>query len=73
MAGSRSPRPFKTHTEPVGAGLLAKGPSASTSLLTDTSHSRASPLPQGLHQPNRFQLNHAHARSSSTVNLRGTT
>ncbi|TBN48920.1 hypothetical protein EYC95_07490 [Pseudomonas sp. BGI-2] len=32
---------------PVGAGLLAKGPSASISMLTDTPLSRASPLPQG--------------------------
>jgi len=34
-------------TPPVGAGLLAKRALHSTVMLTDTTHSRASPLPQG--------------------------
>ncbi len=36
------------NTTPVGAGLLAKGPSNSPSALTDRTPSRASPLPQGV-------------------------
>ncbi|TKJ70104.1 hypothetical protein PspCFBP13508_20310 [Pseudomonas sp. CFBP13508] len=37
------------HADPVGASLLAKAFSQSTSLLTDISLSRASSLPQGLY------------------------
>ncbi|KAA8742573.1 hypothetical protein FE275_06070 [Pseudomonas koreensis] len=32
---------------PVGAGLLAKALCQTPKILTDTPHSRASPLPQG--------------------------
>ncbi|KAA8739592.1 hypothetical protein FE275_14125 [Pseudomonas koreensis] len=34
------------HRPIVGTGLLAKASAASTSMLTETPHSRASPLPQ---------------------------
>ncbi|RON52596.1 DUF4381 domain-containing protein [Pseudomonas frederiksbergensis] len=36
------------NTNPVGAGLLAKGPLHSTLMSTDPAPSRASPLPQGV-------------------------
>ncbi|QBR34022.1 hypothetical protein E3Z29_27635 [Pseudomonas sp. S150] len=44
MAVPKSPCQWRS---PVGAGLLANALCQSTYPLTDTPHSRASPLPQG--------------------------